>query len=133
MRRAAARAIVLAVIVTMLGGCSLRAANERPARTMGNVVEQAELTATRASSLYDALVRTRWLYARSRGATSINDKPRDAVLVFRGGALMGTIETLHTLRPSDVRFVRRLTPTETYQKYGRHVSVAGFEVELATT
>jgi hypothetical protein len=34
------------------------------------------------------------------------------------------------LRPSDVRSVRRISATETYRRYGRNVSVAGFEVEL---
>ena len=131
MRDAATRAVALAVSVLALSGCSLHAA-ERDAMSVGNEVAQAELAASGASSLYDALVRTRGLYFRSRGASSINNTPADAILVFRSGALMGTMESLRMLRPRDVRFVRRLTPTETYHKYGRRVSVAGLELELAT-
>lgn len=131
MRHAATRAILLTMAVLALTGCSLHAA-ERDAMAVGNEVNQAELTASGASSLYDALVRTRGLFFRQRGASSINSSPMDAILVFRGGALMGTTESLRMLRPGDVRFVRRLTPIETYHKYGRRVSVAGFEIELAT-
>ena len=130
MRRAATRAISLLMTVLALNGCSLHPA-ERDAMSVGNEVNRAELAASGASSLYDALVRTRGLYFRHRGASSINGAPSDAILVFRGGALMGTMESLRMMRPSDVRFVRRLTPTETYHKYGRRVSVAGLEIELA--
>jgi len=52
--------------------------------------------------------------------------------VFRAGALMGTAESLRSLGVSDVRVVRRLSAVETWHKYGRRVSVGGFEVELAT-
>ena len=130
MRDATTRALTLIGSVLVLNGCSLHAA-ERDAMSVGNEVAQAELTASGASSLYDALVRTRGLYFRGRGASSINNTPNDAILVFRGGALMGTLESLRMMRPSDVRFVRRLNPTETYHKYGRRVSVAGLELELA--
>jgi hypothetical protein len=131
MRRTAVRAIALAVTVMTLDGCAL---HPTPAigPALGNEVGQAELTASGASSLYDALVRTRGLYFQRRGIGSIHDTPVDAVLVFRDGAIMGTLTALRTLRPSDVRLVRRLTPIDTYRKYGRRVSVAGLEVELAT-
>jgi hypothetical protein len=130
MRDAAARTVALIASVLALNGCTLHAA-ERDAMSVGNEVAQAELAASGASSLYDALVRTRALYFRGRGASSINAAPDDAILVFRGGALMGTMESLRMMRPADVRFVRRLTPIETFHKYGRRVSVAGFELELA--
>lgn len=130
MRHAATRAISFTMAVLALHGCSLRAA-ERDSMSVVNEVHQAELTASGASSLYDALARTRGLFFRQRGARSISNTPADTFLVFRGGALMGTTELLRMMRPSDVRFVRRLTPTETYHKYGRRVSVAGLEVELA--
>jgi hypothetical protein len=131
MRHAAARAFSLILVVLASNGCSLHAAEEHT-MSVGNEVNQAELTASGASSLYDALVRTRGLYFRHRGASSINNSPTDAILVFRSGALMGTTESLRMMRPGDVRFVRRLTPMETYHKYGRRVSVAGLEIELAT-
>ena len=44
---------------------------------------------------------------------------------------MGTLTVLDMLTPSDVRAVRRIGVTETYQRYGRNVSVGGLEVELA--
>ena len=56
--------------------------------------------------------------------------PGDAILVFHDGAVMGTHTVLDMLRPADVRAVRRIGVTETYHRYGRHVSVGGLEVEL---
>ena len=131
MRHAATRAISLITVVLAASGCTMHAANGSTT-SAGNEVSQAELTASGASSLYDALVRTRGLFFHRRGASSINNSPADAILVFRGGALMGTTESLRMMRPGDVRFVRRLTPMETFHKYGRRVSMAGLEIELAT-
>ena len=129
MQRATTQAIVVAMAAMAATGCTLHSSSERAA-LVGNEVGRAELTASGASSLFDALIRTRRLFFQSRGASSLSNVPSDAILVFRGGALIGTAETLRTLRPADVQFVRRLTPTETYHKYGRRVSVAGFELEL---
>ena len=65
-----------------------------------------------------------------RGVSSISNTPPDAILVFHDGAVMGTLTVLDMLKPSDVRAVRRISVTETYQRYGRYVSVGGLEVEL---
>ena len=132
MRPPIVRVIVLAAAVMVLEGCSLHATPARGTMAVANEVDQAELAASGASSVYDALMRTRGLFFRQRGVSSLHATPTDAVLVFRGGALMGTIETLRMLRPADVRLVRRLSPIETFHKYGRRVGVAGIEVELVT-
>ena len=128
------RAIALTVAVLMSQGCRWHTVPVRAEAGVGigDEVYRAELVASGASSLYDALVHTRRLYFNTRGVSSIADPPSDAILVFRGGALMGTAESLRSLRPSDVRVVRHLSATETWRKYGRRVSIAGFEVELAT-
>ena len=98
--------------------------------SVGDVVSQEELVASGGTSLYDALVRTRRNFFMSRGLTSINNPPADAMLVFRDGAIMGTLNVLSMLRATDVRSVRRISATETYHRYGRSVSVGGLEVEL---
>ena len=134
MLHASTRAIVLAVAVLVFEGCRWHTVpvHSDSGLSAGNEVYQAELVASGASSLYDALVRTRGLYFNSRGTSSLVDPPSDAILVFRAGALMGTTESLRIMRASDVRVVRRLSAVETWRKYGRRVSVGGFEVELAT-
>jgi len=43
---------------------------------------------------------------------------------------MGEATVLRMLRPSDVRYVRRLSAVDTYYKYGKSVSVGGLEIEL---
>ena len=88
---------------------------------LGNEVSGTELTATGATTLYDALVRTRRQYFAARGVEHDACSPaNDEILVFRGGMLMGEINVLKMLRPSDVRFVRRLSAVDTYYKYGKH-------------
>jgi hypothetical protein len=108
-----------------------------PARTaaigrigVGDVVSGDELVASGASSLYDALVRTRRNFFVARGMSSITNPPADAMLVFRDGALMGTINVLSMMRATDVRTVRHISATETFHRYGRSVAVGGLEVEL---
>jgi len=98
--------------------------------SVGDVVSREELVASGGTSLYDALVRTRRNFFMSRGVTSINNPPADAMLVFRDGAIMGTLNVLSMLRATDVRSVRRISATETYHRYGRNVSIGGLEVEL---
>jgi hypothetical protein len=97
---------------------------------LGNEVSGAELSATGATTLYDALVRTRRQYFTQRGMNPSMRPPRDDLLVFRGGALMGEATVLRMLRPSDVRFVRRISAVDTYYKYGKTVSIGGLEIEL---
>jgi hypothetical protein len=130
------RSLLLVVLSLVMPACyahdpAMHATHATPARVgVGDVVSGAELVASGGSSLYDALARTRGNFFRSRGLSSLTQPPSDAILVFRDGAIMGTITTLTMLRPSDVRSVRRISATETYRRYGRSVSVAGFEVEL---
>ena len=97
---------------------------------VGDVVTREELVASGASSLYDALMRTRGNFFSARGVSSLVNPPADAILVFRDGAIMGTVNVLSVLRAGDVRSVRRINPTETYRRYGRNVSIGGFEVGL---
>jgi hypothetical protein len=97
---------------------------------VGDVVSHDELVASGATSLRDALVRTRRHFFTPRGRSSISKPPADAILVFHDGAVMGTLTVLDMLRPADVRAVRRIGVTETFHRYGRQVSVGGLEVEL---
>lgn len=127
------RSQLVIMLSLMIAACYAHdpATHAMPVRLgVGDVVTREELVATGASSLYDALARTRGNFFRSRGLSSLASPPMDAILVFRDGAIMGTLTTLSMLRPSDVRTVRRISAAETYHRYGRNVSVAGLEVEL---
>lgn len=97
---------------------------------VGDVVARDELVASGATSLRDALMRTRRQFFTPRGVSSLAHPPADAILVFHNGAIMGTLTVLDILRPSDVRAVRRIGVTETFHRYGQYVSVGGLEVEL---
>ncbi len=97
---------------------------------LGNEVSGTELTASGASTLYDALVRTRRQYFSARGVNTMQVPAHDQILVFRAGMLMGEINVLKMLRPTDVRFVRRLSAVDTYYKYGKQVTIGGLEIEL---
>jgi hypothetical protein len=122
--------VELLLVSSFSVGCQWhRAPSESVA--LGNEVSQAELTATGATSLYEALQRSRMRYFRPRGMVSFYNVPLDGILVFRDGALMGTVEVLKTMRSTDVVMVRHLTSVETRAKYGRNVSIGGLEVVLA--
>ena len=132
MSRLPMRVTTMALSAIALAGCasmhpSVPAAD---APRLGNEVSGAELSASGATTLYDALVRTRRQYFNTRGVSTAQRAPHDDILVFRGGMLMGEATVLRMLRPSDVRVVRRLRAVDTYYKYGRSVSVGGLEIEL---
>jgi hypothetical protein len=99
-------------------------------QSLGDVVSGAELVASGAPSLFDALTRTRANYFTARGTTSLINPPTDRILVFHSGSLMGTSESLRNIAPRDVRVVRRISALDTWHKYGRSVSVGGIEVEF---
>jgi hypothetical protein len=123
--------LFLAVALFMLSACYAHDPSRYPPLTRaGDVVARTELVASGASSLYDALVRTRRQFFIARGVSSLRNEPADAILVFHAGMLWGTTDVLRTLQASDVRVVRRIGVAETFQRYGRYVSVGGLEVEL---
>jgi hypothetical protein len=121
---------VLFSAFAFVGCASLAGSRTEGVPKLGNEVSGSELSASGATTLYDALVRTRRQYFTQRGATSMMLTPGDAILVFRGGMLMGEINVLKMLRPSDVRIVRRLSAVDTFHKYGKQVSIGGIELEL---
>jgi hypothetical protein len=131
MMRASYWAVELLLVSSFSVGCHWHMA-QNESEALGNEVSQAELRATGATSLYEALQRSRIRYFRPRGVMTFNNQPLDAMLVFRDGALMGTVEVLKTMRSTDVVMVRHLNSVETWAKYGRNVSIGGLEVELAT-
>ena len=133
MLRHTMRATTVLLSAMVFAGCaSLAGPRAEAARApkLGNEVSGTELTATGATTLYDALVRTRRQYFNARGATTMLLPAGDDILVFRGGMLMGEINVLKMLRPTDVRVVRRISAVDTYYKYGKHVSIGGLEIEL---
>jgi hypothetical protein len=133
MRRASQLTLVVALASFAQSACASHGWHRAGASadtSVGDVVSGTELVASGAPWLYEALIRTRHNYFSSRGLSSFANQPRDAILVFRGGALMGTSEVLRMIPAKDVRVVRRLSVIDTYHKYGRHVSIGGFEVEF---
>jgi len=131
MMRTSYWAVGMLLVFSFSTGCSWHMA-PRESAPSGNEVSQAELTATGATSLYEALQRSRTRFFTQRGVMSLKNTPVDGMLVFRDGALMGSVEVLKTMRASDVVMVRHLNSVETWAKYGRNVSIGGLEVELAT-
>ena len=132
-RRSFTGLVVVLSLSLMLAACQAHDPSRlaTPERIgVGDVVSHDELVASGASSLRDALVRTRRTFFTPRGVSSISHPPADALLVFHNGAVMGTLTVLDMLKPADVRAVRRIGVTETYHRYGRYVSVGGLEVEL---
>jgi hypothetical protein len=132
-RRSGTRLVVMLSLSLTLAACQAHDPSRlaTPGRIgVGDLVTHDELVASGATSLRDALVRTRRRFLTSRGVSSINNPPADSILVFHNGSIMGTLTVLDMLKPGDVRAVRRIGVTETFHRYGRFVSVGGLEVEL---
>ena len=133
MRRASQLTLVVALASLAQSACvslNLHRTAADSSSSIGDAVSGSELVSSGATSVYEALQRTRRNYFTSRGVSSFVNPPRDAILVFHGGALMGTSEVLRMIPASEVLVVRRLSAIDTYQKYGRFVSIGGFEVEF---
>ncbi len=83
------------------------------------VVTPAELVATKATNLYDALKQIRPEFFTPRGVSSIRLATPDLPTVYVDRNLLGDLESLRTIDVGIVREVRRLTPSEASIRVGR--------------
>ncbi len=84
-----------------------------------DVVTPAELVATKATNLYDALKQIRPEYFTARGVSSIRLATPDLPTVYLDRNQLGDLESLRNIDIALVQEVRRLTPTEANIRLGR--------------
>ncbi len=84
-----------------------------------DVVTPAELLATKATNLYDALQQIRPDYFRARGVSSIRLATPDLPAVYLDRNALEGLESLRNIDVNLVQEVRRLTPSEATVRLGR--------------
>ena len=115
MRRplASTAALVLLLLSAACGGS--RPAGGGPRRDP-NVITREELTARPFSSAYAAVesLHSNWL--QTRGTDSFNSPSQ--IWVYLDGTRLGGIETLRTLTPSSITYIRRIDALEATSRWG---------------
>jgi hypothetical protein len=81
-----------------------------------SLIDSMELRASRASTVYDLISSTRSDWLLARGGPSGGRMPELGVWADASQRTYGA-EWLKTIRPNDIRSVRRLSPTESLHSY----------------
>lgn len=91
-------------------------ATGQPSRK-ADVIAEAELAAAPESDLYTAVERLRPAFLRTQGQSTMQGTSV-AINVYVDGGLLGDVNTLHQLVPSEIREVRYLNPSEATMRFG---------------
>ncbi len=110
-----------------IAGCH-PAPNGAPAQ-IGAVIGTEELVSTGRPFLLDALRVARPNYFSSRGMTTLAEQTVPPLVVVLEGNVLD-MELLRVTPVKDVVQVRRLSPSETFFRYHRSVSVGALELKL---
>lgn len=81
-----------------------------------SVIDSTELRESRASSVYDLITSTRSDWLLARGGPSGGRMPEVGVWTDASQRTRG-VDFLRTIRPNDIKSVRRLSPTESLHSY----------------
>lgn len=108
-------------------GCHYVPTGAAPATALGPLVANDELTRTGRPFLLDALRVARPNFFNSRGATTLLAQGLDPIVVVLDGHVLD-VETLRLTPVADVVQVRRLSPSETYFRYNKSVSLGAIEI-----
>ena len=118
------------LLALLLVASACTATTRASTRPTPNFIGAAELQATGASNLYDAVMRTRPTFFATRGATSFLAEPAEAIVVVINRAIQGGVSELRGIDARIVRSIRRLNSAEVYQITGRSAPAGGIEVVL---
>jgi hypothetical protein len=94
------------IALTSVSACARTPAQGRAERGATNVLTVAQLTATNAESLFEAINRLRPSWLTSRGPTSVTNTTPTEVSVFMAGTFLGHTEVLQQIRVLDVTEVK---------------------------
>jgi hypothetical protein len=98
-----------------------------PATALGPLIANDELARTGRPFLLDALRVARPNYFNSRGGFTLMEQRLEPIVVVLNGHVLD-VETLRVTPVADVVQVRRLSPSETYFRYNKSVSLGALEI-----
>jgi hypothetical protein len=110
-----------------ISACQYTPRGVAPETRLGPLVGSDELAQTGRPLLLDALRVARPNYFNSRGPTTLLEQGLQPMVVVLDGHVLD-IETLRVTPVKDVVQVRRLSPSETYFRYNKSVSVGALEI-----
>ena len=110
-----------------ISGCHYVPSGTAPETRLGPLVGNDELARTGRPLLLDALKVARPNYFSSRGATTLLEQGMQPMVVVLDGHVLD-VETLRVTPVKDVVQVRRLSPSETFFRYNRSVTVGALEI-----
>jgi hypothetical protein len=111
-----ARHLLILVATAWLVACA--SAQNRTERGSNNVLTVAQLSATNAENLYDAINRLRPSWLTSRGPTSVTNSTPSEVSVFMAGTFLGHTEYLQQTRVLDITEVKYWDPGAASARFG---------------
>ncbi len=113
--------IAAALLSVLLGACAPGATTTGGAPVSHNrdIVTPAELVATKATNLYDALKQIRPEYFTARGVSSIRLATPDLPAVYLDRNQLDGLDAMRSIDVNLVQEVRRLTPTEATVRLAR--------------
>jgi outer membrane cobalamin receptor len=118
------REILLVSVLVGLAACASKPSSEatpgQPApaqRGSTNVITQAEIERTAATTVLEVIERLRPNYLQTRGAISMTQKDV-GVVVYADGTLLGDVSALSRISAADVKRIEYLSASEATQRYG---------------
>jgi hypothetical protein len=121
---------LLLTAATAVAGCGQSRVGAAPEPMMGPLVGRDELLSSGRPWLLDALRIVRPNYFIPRGQATLLEQRLVPMVVVVDGMVLPDVEALRSTPVSDVVQVRRLSVSETYNRYSRSVSIGALEVVL---
>jgi hypothetical protein len=121
---------LLTMATIVLAGCGQSRVSMTPAPIMGALVGNEELLSTGRPWLLDALRVARPGYFIPRGQSTLLEQRLAPMVVVINGMVIPDLEILRSTAVADVLQVRRVSVSETFNRYNRSVSVGALEIVL---
>lgn len=110
--------LVLAVVITACHQQAAGGSGASPGRSVRNVITQAEIDSSDASSVYDLIMRTRGDFLKDRGTTSLKTNQHARAVVFLNDQEYGILETMRNIPRNRIAEIRYYPGIEAVAKYG---------------
>lgn len=121
---------LLVTATLAVAGCGQPRVNATPEPKVGPLVGGEELVNSGRPWLLDALRAVRPGYFVPRGQSTLQEQRLVPMVVVINGMVLPDLEVLRSTAVADVVQVRRLSVSETFNRYSRSVSVGALEVVL---
>ena len=115
------------LVVALIAGAAACASNPasgsssgQPApaqRGSGNVISQAEIDRSNATTVLEVIERLRPNFLQTRGSASITQKD-PGIVVYVDGTMLGDVSSLSRMSSVDVKRIEYLSAAEATQRYG---------------